>query len=91
MAEAEADTQTTTQTPVAQLSFEDALSELEAIVRELETGTASLEASIQRYERGVALKQHCETRLREAQSKIEQISYGEDGTAQTRPLDQTGA
>lgn len=89
-AEAGAETQTNEQTPIAQLSFEDALNELEAIVRDLETGKASLESSIQRYERGVALKQHCETKLREAQAKIETISYGEDGTVKTRPLDETG-
>ena len=84
---AEAEAETASRTPVEQLSFEDALSELETIVRDLETGKASLESSIQRYERGVALKQHCETKLREAQAKIETISYGEDGTAQTQPLD----
>jgi exodeoxyribonuclease VII small subunit len=85
----EAEAETTSPTPVEQLSFEDALGELETIVRDLETGKASLESSIQRYERGVALKQHCEKKLREAQTKIEQISYGEDGTAQTAPLDET--
>lgn len=87
MAEAEAETKS--QTPVEQLSFEEALSELEGIVRDLETGKASLESSIQRYERGVALKQHCDKKLREAQAKIEKISYAEDGTAQTAPLDET--
>ena len=85
---AKTEPETTPQTPVDQLSFEDALSELEAIVRDLETGKASLESSIQRYERGVALKQHCEKKLREAQAKIEQISYAEDGSAQTRPLNE---
>ena len=87
----EAETQTPSQISVEQLSFEDALSELETIVRDLETGKASLESSIQRYERGVALKQHCEAKLREAQAKIDKISYGADGTAQTGPLDETGA
>ncbi|AGH97543.1 exodeoxyribonuclease VII small subunit [Micavibrio aeruginosavorus] len=66
-------------TSVESLSFEEALSALEGIVRDLETGKAPLEDSIAAYERGVALKQHCEKKLREAQSKIEKITLGADG------------
>jgi exodeoxyribonuclease VII small subunit len=69
------------------LSFEDALSELETIVRDLETGKAPLEKSIQSYERGIALKQHCETKLREAKAKIEKITVGKDGSLSTKPFD----
>lgn len=69
------------------LSFEDALVELETIVRSLETGEAALEDSITAYERGVQLKTHCEKKLRDAQAKIEKISISSDGTAQTQPLD----
>ena len=72
---------------VETLSFEDALSALETIVRDLETGKAPLEDSITAYERGVALKQHCEKKLREAQSKIEKITLGADGKATTSPMD----
>ncbi|MBK7361782.1 MAG: exodeoxyribonuclease VII small subunit [Micavibrio sp.] len=53
------------------MSFEEALDELETIVRDLETGKAPLEKSISSYERGIALKQHCETKLRDARAKIE--------------------
>lgn len=69
------------------LSFEDALSELETIVRSLESGQAPLEQSINAYERGMALKQHCEKRLNEAQAKIEKITVGKDGSLKTEPLD----
>jgi len=75
-------------TPVEKLSFEAALAELETIVRDLETGRAGLEDSIKAYERGVALKSHCEIRLREAQEKIEKISVGPDGAAKTSPFDE---
>lgn len=74
-------------TSVESLSFEDALGALETIVRDLETGKAPLEDSIAAYERGVALKQHCEKKLREAQSKIEKITLGPDGNAKATPMD----
>jgi len=69
------------------LSFEDALGELEGIVRSLETGQAPLEQSITHYERGIALKKHCETRLREAREKVEKITVGADGSITAQPLD----
>ena len=74
------------QTPVEQLSFEDALAELEGIVRALESGQAKLEDSIASYERGVALKKHCESRLRDAQEKIEKITVAADGSVSTQPF-----
>ena len=61
------------------LSFEQALAQLEAIVAKLESGQAELEASIDLYERGAALKAHCEARLRQAQLKVEKITLGADG------------
>ena len=64
---------------VDSLSFEAALEELEKIVRALETGSAPLEESISTYERGVALKKHCEKKLSEAQMKIEKISVAQNG------------
>lgn len=74
-------------TAVETLSFESALQELEGIVRDLETGKAALEESITAYERGVALKSHCEKKLREAQSKIEKITVGPNGKIGTTPFD----
>ncbi len=74
-------------TPIQTLNFESALAELETIVRSLESGTAALEDSIACYERGIALKNHCETKLREAQAKIEKITIGPDGKVGTAPFD----
>ena len=68
---------------VESLSFEDALAELEKIVRQLESGGADLKSSIDSYERGVALKKHCEARLKEAQGKIEKITVAADGKVST--------
>lgn len=69
------------------MSFEDALSELEKIVATLEKGQAALEDSIALYERGTALKAHCETKLKAAQARIEKIVVGADGTPATQPFD----
>ena len=75
-------------TDVAGMSFEAALARLETIVRQLETGDASLEASIDMYTEGQALKAHCEAKLADAQAKIERIQVGSDGQATgTRPFD----
>ncbi len=74
--------------PVKDLSFEDALGELETIVKSLETGQAKLEDSITAYERGIALKNHCEAKLKDAQAKIEKITVAADGKLSTQPLDQ---
>lgn len=71
---------------VDKMSFEDALGELETIVSSLESGKAPLEDSIQAYERGIALKKHCEKKLGEAQEKIEKISIGSDGSLKAEPF-----
>ena len=68
---------------IAKLSFEKALAELEDIVRKLESGEAELEESITLYERGAALKAHCDKKLKSAQEKIEKIVIGADGTPKT--------
>lgn len=68
-----------TEKSVESLSFEEALSELEGIVRNLETGQTKLDESIAAYERGVALKKHCEKRLNDARLKIEKISMDQNG------------
>ena len=64
---------------VAAMSFEDAMSELEAIVRQLEEGSGKLEEAIGAYERGAALKRHCEAKLQAAQSRVEKVVLGADG------------
>jgi exodeoxyribonuclease VII small subunit len=61
------------------LSFEDALAELERIVRGLEGGQQRLEDAITAYERGSALRQHCEAKLREAEMRVERIVTGGAG------------
>jgi exodeoxyribonuclease VII small subunit len=70
---------------ISKMSFEDALHELEEIVRELESGEAKLDEAIQSYERGAALKRHCEAKLRDAQAKIEKIVLGPDGAPDSEP------
>jgi exodeoxyribonuclease VII small subunit len=67
---------------IANLSFEQALSELEKIVAQLESGQAPLEESIALYERGAKLKAHCEARLEAARLKVEKIVVGRDGGAE---------
>ena len=61
------------------LSFEEAMRELEATVGKLETGEATLEESIKLYERGAALRAHCEARLREAEERVEKITLAANG------------
>jgi exodeoxyribonuclease VII small subunit len=72
---------------IAKLGFEDALKQLEDIVRDLESGKGKLEDAITSYERGAALKQHCERKLAEAQMKIEKIMLGADGSVKAVPAD----
>jgi exodeoxyribonuclease VII small subunit len=71
---------------VASLSFEDALAELEQIVRGLESGQQKLEDAILAYERGAALRKHCEAKLAEAEARVAAIVERVDGTLGTRPL-----
>ena len=61
------------------MSFEQALAELETIVAQMERGDVAREDSIALYQRGAALKAHCETKLKDAQLKVEQIVLGPDG------------
>lgn len=68
------------------MSFEQALAELETIVKDLESGKAPLEESMKYYERGTLLKEHCAKKLAEAQSKIDKIAVGKDGKASTEPF-----
>jgi exodeoxyribonuclease VII small subunit len=71
---------------IEDLSFEGALKELEAIVSRLEQGAVDLEDSIALYERGQALKAHCEAKLKSAEGRLEKIVMGADGP-QTQPME----
>ena len=63
------------------ISFEDALRELESIVTALEAGNVSLDDAIGAFERGTALKTHCQARLEEARMKVEQLRLPADGSS----------
>ena len=65
---------------VADLGFEEALSELEEIVGRLEAGHGTLDEAIQAYERGSALKRHLQEKLEAARMRVEQIRLAENGT-----------
>jgi exodeoxyribonuclease VII small subunit len=73
-------------TSIKNLSFEDALQELETIVRRLEEGQVPLEEAIQSYERGAALRHHCEIKLKEAKLRIEKISLSPTGEEVVEPF-----
>jgi exodeoxyribonuclease VII small subunit len=68
-----------TDTPVNEMSFEAAMAELEKVLGQLERGDVALEESIALYERGAALKTRCETKLKEAEEKVAQITLDGDG------------
>lgn len=72
---------------IEEMSFEDALNELEGIVGQLERGDAPLEKSIAIYQRGAALKAHCEGKLKDAQMKVEKIVLNRQGDASTADFD----
>ncbi len=73
--------------PLKELSFELALKELEDIVGRLEQGEVDLEESIALYERGQALKVHCERKLKAAEGRLEKIVAGAKGPEHSEPLD----
>lgn len=74
---------------LSKLSFEDALVQLENIVRELEGGKIKLDDAVEAYEKATALKKFCEEKLKAAQLKIEKINVSPDGAISTEPLDKT--
>jgi exodeoxyribonuclease VII small subunit len=75
-------------TDVKDMSFEDAIKELETVVGQLERGDVALDESIALYERGAALKARCEAKLKEAEEKVAKITLGEGGAPTgTAPLD----
>ena len=82
------DFETSLDKPENTLSFEDALSELEAIVEKLEGGAVDLDMAIDAYARGMSLKQHCQARLEEARLRVEQIKLPENGgVASAQPFE----
>lgn len=70
-----------TEKPVAEMTFEEAMTELESVVTRLERGDVPLEDSIRLYERGAELRAHCAARLKAAEERVEQITLGEGGKA----------
>ncbi|WP_039019322.1 exodeoxyribonuclease VII small subunit [Halocynthiibacter namhaensis] len=70
------------ETPVAEMSFEEAMAALEGVVGQLERGDVPLDQSITLYERGAELKKHCESKLREAEEKVAKITLGPEGSPQ---------
>lgn len=73
---------------IKKMTFEQALAELEKIVGGLEAGNIALDQSIEQYERGEALREHCQKLLQSAEAKVEKIRIGSDGKPSgTEPLD----
>ena len=70
---------------ISAMYFEEALAELEQIVRRLEGGQVKLDEAILFYERGALLKRHCERKLNEAQQRVDRIVIGGDGTISAEP------
>jgi exodeoxyribonuclease VII small subunit len=77
--------ETTLPPDIAAMSFEEALVELEQIVKRLEEGKGRLDDAISSYERGAQLRQHCEGKLAEAQARVDRIVRGADGVLETEP------
>ncbi|WP_372573577.1 exodeoxyribonuclease VII small subunit [Ruegeria jejuensis] len=77
-----------TDTPVDQMSFEQAMKELESVVSQLERGDVALDQSITLYERGALLKKRCEDELKRAEEKVAAITLDGDGTPTgTKPVE----
>ena len=75
-------------TPISEMTFEQAMSELERIVTQLERGDVPLEDSISLYEKGAELKKRCETKLKEAEQQVAALTLDEDGSVTgTKPLE----
>jgi exodeoxyribonuclease VII small subunit len=75
------------QSEIENLSFEEALAQLEEIVRQLESGSGKLDDAISAYEKGALLKRHCEAKLAEAKAKVDKISLAPDGSVTAQPAE----
>lgn len=73
--------------PIEEMSFEEALAELEAVVRALEDGKVPLERSIDLYERGETLRKRCDTRLKAAEMRVEKIVAQGETPRGTEPFE----
>ena len=80
----------TEEKPLTESSFEEAMGELESLVRRLEEGRFPLEEAIQVYERGTALRKHCEAKLKAAHMKVEQIMINAEGNVTMKPFGDSG-
>lgn len=77
-----------TEKPVADMSFEEAMAELETLVSKLESSQVALDDSIRLYDRGAELKRHCEAKLKAAEEKVAQITLGANGKPDgTKPVE----
>ncbi|MFN7223285.1 MAG: exodeoxyribonuclease VII small subunit [Paracoccaceae bacterium] len=76
-----------TDKPVGEMSFEDAMAALEQVVGQLERGDVALDASIALYERGAALKAHCEAKLKDAEEKVDLIRAAEGRAIGATPVE----
>lgn len=76
------------QSELEKLSFEQALERLETIVTAIEEGKIGLEESIEEYEKGMKLIQHCRNVLSTAEAKVRQLQLSEGGKVSTEPMDQ---
>ncbi len=74
--------------PVSEMSFEEAMAELEAVVSKLESSQVALDDSIKLYERGAELKKHCQEKLKAAEEKVAQITLSPDGKPESlKPIE----
>lgn len=73
--------------PINEMNFEEAIGALEKLVSDLDSGNVPLEESVELYNRGAALKEHCEKRLKDAEMKIQEITGGTLGAASAKPAD----
>ena len=75
-------------TPIEEMTFEQAMAELEEVVGKLERGDVALEESITLYERGAQLRKRCETKLKEAEEKVHAITLDAEGNPTgTKPVE----
>ena len=75
------------QTNIEEMSFEEALEQLEVIVDNLEGGESKLDDAISAYERGILLKKHCETKLHLAKSRVAKLSIGSNGDLEAKDIE----